>query len=140
MVLLKLLDSCCMIIGYVTGGLVMELRPARVCLAPGPGTRVTFTCSYRSSQRLDIQFDTSYDYTPRTRVLDGVRDVTARHNWGATRMWTRELGPDVRMVTCRLTNRAGVTVGQLHARVYSGDLYSSDFNHYTNIPSLYYQL
>ena len=55
-------------------------------------------------------------------------------------MWTRELGPDVRMVTCRLTNMAGVTVGQPHARVYSGDLYSSDINLYTNIPSLYYQL
>ena len=112
----------------MSGGLVMELTPARVCLAPGPGTRVTFTCSYRSSQRLDIQFDTSHAFTPETRVLahelDTVKDVTSRHNWGATRRWTRVLGPDVRMVTCRLTNVAGVTVGQLHARVYSGDLYS----------------
>ena len=112
----------------MSGGLVMELTPARVCLAPGPGTRVTFTCSYRSSQWLDIQFDTSHAFTPETRVLahelDTVKDVTSRHNWGATRRWTRVLGPDVRMVTCRLTNVAGVTVGQLHARVYSGDLYS----------------
>ena len=110
----------------------MQLRPEQVCAAPG--TTTTFTCSYRAAESLDIEFSTA---TARATARDTARgtardtalvaghvsgDSTARHTWGATRRWTVELAavPGVRRVTCRVTNVAGVTVGQLHARVYPG--------------------
>ena len=100
----------------------MELSPSHVCHVPG--TRVTFMCSYRSSERLEIEFDTSDTFSPMTRVRSQLtgRDVTARHRWGASRMWTVVLEPGIKMVTCRVTNSMGITVGQLHARVNTGDL------------------
>ena len=103
------------------GGLVMELSPAHVCEVPG--THVTFTCSYRSSERLEIEFVTSRVYRPGTARVSQLtgRDITARHSWGAMRKWTVELGSEVRMVTCRVVNLVGLTVGQLHARVKSGE-------------------
>ena len=102
----------------------MRLRPEQVCAAPG--TTTTFTCSYRAAESLDIEFSTA---TARGTARDTALvaghvsgDSTARHTWGATRRWTVELAavPGVRRVTCRVTNVAGVTVGQLHARVYPG--------------------
>ena len=98
----------------------MELSPSHVCHVPG--TRVTFMCSYRSSERLEIDFETSDTFSPTTRVRPQFgRDVTARHRWGASRLWTVVLEPDIKMVTCRVTNNLGITVGQLHARVNTGD-------------------
>ena len=98
----------------------MQLRPEHVCAAPG--TTTTFTCSYRAAENLDIEFSTG---TARDTALVAGHvsgDSTARHTWGATRRWTVELAavPGVKRVTCRVTNVAGVTVGQLHARVYTG--------------------
>ena len=119
----------------------MQLRPEHVCAAPG--TTTTFTCSYRAAENLDIEFSTG---TARDTALVAGHvsgDSTARHTWGATRRWTVELAavPGVKRVTCRVTNVAGVTVGQLHARVYTGatchvsvqtTLYST-FILYTNV-------
>ena len=109
----------------------MELSPEEVCAAPGE--RVTFTCSARSSERLTIEFLTSalaspVTRAPQPRALAG--DSTARYSWGAVRMWTLVLDPEasIARVTCRVSNVAGVVVGQLHARVYTGDLSMSIYS------------
>ena len=103
----------------------MELSPEQVCAAPSE--RITFTCSARSRERLTIEFLTSalsspVSRQPEPRAIAG--DSTARYSWGAVRMWTLVLDPDtsITRVTCRVSNVAGVMVGQLHARVYTGDL------------------
>ena len=108
-----------------SGSLVMDLSPELVCAAPSE--RITFTCSARSSERLTIEFLSSALSSPETsepepRALAG--DSTARYSWGAVRMWSLILGPgtNISRVTCRVSNVAGGMVGQLHARVYTGDL------------------
>ena len=103
----------------------MELSPEQVCAVPGE--RITFTCSARSRERLTIEFLTSALSSPVSRQPEPqaiAGDSTARYSWGAVRMWTLVLDPDtsITRVTCRVSNVAGVMVGQLHARVYTGDL------------------
>ena len=106
----------------------MELSPEQVCASAGE--KITFTCSASSSERLNIEFLTSglsslspISREPEPRALLA-GDSTARYSWGAVRMWTLVLTPDssITRLTCRVSNVAGVIVGQLHARVFTGDL------------------
>ena len=94
----------------------MELSPVTVCAAPGD--RVTFTCSYISSQRLDILFSSSSSSSMVRREI--LSDTGVRYSWGATRHWTIVASGSGREVTCSLVSRAGDTVGQLHASLYTG--------------------
>ena len=95
----------------------MELSPSQVCAAPG--ARATFYCSYRSPDRLSLEFHTSQSYSP-SHTRAPTRDLARRYTWGATRLWTLVITPEVRMVTCRAMNKFGVTVGQMHARINTG--------------------
>ena len=97
----------------------MELSPVTVCAAPG--NRITFTCSYISNQRLDIEFSSSSSSLVRREIMS---DSGARYSWGATRQWTVVVSPDTRQVTCSLLSSQGATVGQLHANIYTGALCS----------------
>ena len=71
----------------------MELSPVTVCAAPG--NRITFTCSYISNQRLDIEFSSSSSSLVRREIMS---DSGARYSWGATRQWTVVVSPDTRQV------------------------------------------
>ena len=108
----------------------MELSPVSVSLSSLSSHtghhRVTFTCSYIASQRLDIEFSSSSSPSSSSMVSDSMvrrevmSDSVARYSWGATRHWTVVVSPATRLVTCSLLSNQGITVGQLHARIYTG--------------------
>ena len=102
------------------GGLIMELLPLRVF--PAPGVRTTFTCSYRSNERLTIEFEaiSTGHSLPTMSRRDLLSDYVARYSWGASRKWTIVLQKHHTMVACRVRNGQGVTMGQLHALISSG--------------------
>ena len=104
------------------GGLMMELVPLRVVAAPG--TRTTFTCAYRSNERLTIEFEalsTGKGRPPTTMSRrDLLSDYVARYSWGASRKWTIVLQDHHSMVACRVRNDQGMTLGQLHALISKG--------------------
>lgn len=102
----------------------MELVPLRV--QEPPGTRITFSCSYRSNERLSIEFAVLKRELP-TRVVsrrDLLPDYVTRYSWGATRRWTVVLEQQHRMVACTLSNDRGLVVGQLTAVVNTGSRYT----------------
>jgi hypothetical protein len=102
------------------GGLMMELVPLRVIATPG--TRTTFTCAYRSNERLTIEFEAISSGEPTSTMSrrDLLSDYVARYSWGASRKWTVVLQDHHSMVACRVRNGQGVTVGQLHALISKG--------------------
>ena len=102
------------------GDLIMELLPLRVF--PAPGVRTTFTCSYRSNERLTIEFEaiSTGHSLPTMSRRDLLSDYVARYSWGASRKWTIVLQKHHTMVACRVRNGQGVTMGQLHALISSG--------------------
>ena len=112
---------------YLTlGGIIMELSPVSVSLSSlssHRGHRLTFTCSYIASQRLDIEFSSSSSSSsssPSSMVRREIMsDSVSRYSWGATRHWTIVVSPATSLVTCSLLSNQGVTVGQLHARIYT---------------------
>ena len=110
-----------------SGGIMMELVPLRV-LDP-PGSRTTFSCSYRSNERLTIEFEAltllaeteERAISKREVMAEGVAAAAAgRYSWGANRKWSRVLAEDDRMVVCRLKNSFGLLVGQLYSVIGSG--------------------
>ena len=101
---------------------MMELVPVRV--HEPAGTRVTFSCSYRSNERLNIEFVALKSDKP-VRVFskrDILTDFPAKYSWGANRKWTLVLEKEHRKVACTLKNVRGVVVGQLTASVNTGYL------------------
>ena len=103
-----------------SGGLMMELIPLRVVATSG--TRTTFTCAYRSNERLTIEFEAISSGKPATTISrrDLLSDYVARYSWGASRKWTVVLQDHHTMVACRVKNGQGFTVGQLHALISKG--------------------
>ena len=106
---------------------MMELVPLRV--AAPPGTRTTFSCSYRSNERLSIEFEAlNARDTASLRVFSkrSVMPVAAerggrqQYSWGANRRWTLVLEARHRMVACNLRNARGLVVGQLTAVIETG--------------------
>ena len=83
---------------------MMELVPLRVVATPG--TRTTFTCAYRSNERLTIELEAIY-------------------SWGVSRKWTIVLQDHHTMVACRVRNGQGVTMGKLHAHISKGASFTS---------------
>ena len=99
---------------------MMELVPLRVY--EPPGTRTTFSCSYRSNERLSIEFE-ALKTLETARVFSKrsvMADYLSRYSWGANRKWTLVLEPDHRMVACNLRNSRGFIVGQLTAVIDTG--------------------
>jgi hypothetical protein len=120
---------------------MMELVPLRVY--DPPGTRTTLSCSYRSNERLDIEFEAltlrESERILRKRDVTSPAETTAMataadryYSWGANRKWSLVVEADHRMVVCRLKNRLGLMVGQLFSVIESGSapcsLTSSIFN------------
>ena len=101
------------------GGVIMELSPVSVSLSSHLGHRVTFTCSYIASQRLQIDFSSSPSPSSSMVRREVMSDSVARYSWGATRHWTVVVSPTTNLVTCSLLNNQGDTVGQLHASIYN---------------------
>ena len=108
---------------------MMELVPLRV--AAPPGTRTTFSCSYRSNERLSIEFEAlNARDTASLRVFSKRSVMTAaaaaersgrqQYSWGANRRWTLVLEARHRMVACNLRNARGLVVGQLTAVIETG--------------------
>ena len=109
---------------------MMELVP--LVVHDPPGARTTLSCSYRSNERLDIEFE-ALTLTDTERILRK-RDtaieaaVTAvevaagagPYSWGANRKWSVLVAEDHRMFVCRLKNRFGILVGQLYSVMASG--------------------
>lgn len=107
-----LLPAC---FALLLGGIMMELIPLRV--HEPVGTRTTFSCSYRSNERLSIEFEALKEY-PGVRLVSKreiLSDYFSRYSWGANRKWTLVLEAEHRMVVCRLKNSRGGVVGQLTA-------------------------
>ena len=107
-----LLPAC---FALLVGGIMMELVPLRV--HEPVGTRTTFSCSYRSNERLSIEFEALKEY-PGVRLVSKreiLSDYFSRYSWGANRKWTLVLEAEHRMVVCRLKNSRGGVVGQLTA-------------------------
>ena len=99
---------------------MMQLVPLRVTYPPE--TRVTFTCSYRSNERLAIEFQAISESESKfgSTQLGLLSDYVARYSWGAQRKWTIVLKNHHRLVACRVRNHEGTVVGQLHAVVSPG--------------------
>ena len=100
----------------------MELSPVSVSLSSLASHRLTFTCSYIASQRLDIEFSSSSSSSPTSSMVrrEIMSDSVSRYSWGATRHWTVVVSPGTSLVTCSLLSNKGLTVGQLHARISTG--------------------
>ncbi len=102
---------------------MMELTP--LVVYDTPGSRTTLSCSYRSNDRLEIEFEaltlTDTDRMLRKReVTSELAAAAAGYSWGANRKWSLVVSPDHRMVVCRLKNRLGLLVGQLFSVIASG--------------------
>ena len=106
-----------------TGGVMMELVPLRVHECPG--TRTTFSCSYRSNERLQIEFEalSTLNTAQHNRMFSKreiLADLVSRYSWGATRQWTLLVQPHHKLVNCNLRNAKGFLVGQLTAVIETG--------------------
>jgi hypothetical protein len=102
---------------------MMELTP--LVVYDTPGSRTTLSCSYRSNDRLEIEFEaltlTDTDRMLRKReVTSELTAAAAGYSWGANRKWSLVVSPEHRMVVCRLKNRLGLLVGQLFSVIASG--------------------
>ena len=99
----------------------MELVPLRV--HEPAGTRTEFTCSYRSNERLSIEFAAYKTDTAARRLFtkrEVLGDFLSRYSWGASRRWELVLEREHRTVACILKNGQGLVVGQLTASVNTG--------------------
>ena len=97
---------------------MMELVPIRV--QGVPGTRASFTCSYKGHERLNIEFKliTLEEEPVGARVKREEEDPG--YSWLATRQWTMEVGKKPGVVECSLVDGMGRRVGSLQALVTPG--------------------
>ena len=94
---------------------MMKLTPERVDVPAG--TIVTFTCSYHSSEKMEIVFDETFygqqniGHTPGTWLQ-------RIHNWGGEGLWRVTIKPQHTMVSCLVRNTGGTVVGTLSSMIH----------------------
>lgn len=103
---------------------MMELWPERVVAAAG--TYITFNCSYRSSEKLTIEFDETVsgvkdpmDFTV-TSESERFQSHIHRYPWGSERVWRLRIKPNHIMVNCHVRNSEGIEVGSLSSMIHPG--------------------
>ena len=104
---------------------MMELSPLSV--HEPAGTCVTFKCSYKSNERLHIEFEalSMVRMNEKRRMMsrrEVLEDIMHRYVWGDTRHLTLVIQPEHGLVNCNLRNSQGFIVGQLTAVIHAGQL------------------
>ena len=104
---------------------MMELTPLNV--EDPPGTCVTFKCSYKSNERLHIEFETlsTRHINENSRLIsrrEVLEDIMHRYSWGDTRHLTLIIQSQHTLVNCNLRNFRGFIVGQLTAVINPGQV------------------
>lgn len=100
---------------------MMKLTPERVD-APA-GTIITFTCSYHSSEKMQIEFQETFsgvENNEQTPQFWNDIGVLQRHEWGDERLWTVEIRPQHKMVSCVVRIPDGTVVGTLSSMIHPG--------------------
>lgn len=95
----------------------MKLQPQSVS-AP-VGAWVKFNCSYRSAEKLFIQFDETHHPNDVMLPSHGPSPLYIRE-WGSEQYLVTRITPYLNKVTCRVTNIHGETLGSLSAMIYPG--------------------
>lgn len=108
---------------FTTGGLMMEMVPSRVHRPIG--SVVTFSCSYHSSEQMDIEFQESPPGSNNVNGLSSASDsqhshALMRYSWGARRLLPVVVRPDSSAVECRVVNMEGQSVGMLASIIQPG--------------------